>query len=286
MTENHYPHQELTAQLAEITETIQREKVELTPEVKKYFDKNLKKLTDKLAKKEPIFRKDLAFIEKIKRWVGMPAKLRIKLPSIGLMENPRLTKEQKEKLFETLKSRFKKKPTFHVGLEWSNVKKALKADEKAMWSINEMEEAGHEPDVYLWDEAGFDIGTCSKESPESGRNCVYDADAAQYVKEKFPDNPFNGSADEMAETMRIELMNPYQYVNLQYKGRFDTVSESLLKTHYDKRKSKNNAFSESGFVTCGRHRADTDNVSFEDISAELFDNNRGWRGTLRIPWKK
>jgi hypothetical protein len=265
-------------QLADLTETMQRGEITLTPEVKKYFDEQMKKFTEQMSNGKMPNKKELkAFIIKIKRWIKMPKRLREELPSIELMENPRLTKELKERLIAILEARFKpKNSNRHKGLEWTKVKDALEANEKAMWSINKMEEAGHEPDVYNYDDNGFDIGTCSSDVPESGRGCVYDAEASIKLQAESPHEKFNGSAVEMAEEMMIELMSPEQYKNLQTKGVFDFFTWSWLKTP-DKVRKSGRPFAGSyheGEVQVRQHFADSPN------------DKRGWRGTLRVPWKK
>ena len=86
MKENQQTHHELTAQLTEITETMQRERIEFTPEIQSFFEEELAKLNDKLAKGEPVYRKDLDFIEKLKQWIKMPKELREKYSSIEAMQ--------------------------------------------------------------------------------------------------------------------------------------------------------------------------------------------------------
>jgi len=254
MTENHYPQQEITAQLAEITEIMQREKVELSPEMQKYFDETLGGLRDKMAKGEMPTRNELdEFIKIIKEYI------------------------EKESLIKKLNARFTENKHLHEGVEWVKVEESLRQNPEAFWSINEMEKAGHEPDVYNADEDGFDIGTCSIESPESGRNCVYDKEDAEKLRKEIPGLKFNGSAEEMANEMGIVLMPPEHYGNiLQKKGKFDISSWSWLETSDNIRKS--------GGALCGR-RIDDDGYVDRDFADRHYDG-RAWRGSLRVKWTK
>ena len=130
-----------------------------------------------------------------------------------------------------LEARFSANMPLHEGVNWNDVKTSLEASPEALWSLLQMESAGHDPDVYHNDEKDYYFGTCSKESPESGRNCVYDKDAAELLKENHPGEEFNGSAVEMAQSMGIELMLPDHYERLQEKGIFDLETLSWLLTH-------------------------------------------------------
>jgi len=244
---------ELKDQLADLTETMQREDIKLSPEMQKYFDETLGGLTDKMAKGEMPTRKELdEFIRIIKEYI------------------------EKERLIKKLNVRFKGNKYLHEDVEWEKVEESLRENLEAFRSINEMEKAGHEPDVYNADEKGFDIGTCSKEAPESGRNCVYDREAAEGLRKEIPGVKFNGSAEEMANEMGIVLMPPEHYENiLQKKGEFDIKSWSWLRTFPDIRKS--------GGVLYGKRAV---GIHVNQSRAYTHDVNIGWRGSLRIKWKK
>lgn len=186
-----------------------------------------------------------------------------------------LTPEEKEIALQTLAARFQVNEYLHKGIEWSRVKASLEANPEALWSINEMEKAGHEPDVYNSDEKGFDIGTCSKESPASGRNCVYDEEVAEWIKTSRPNEKFNGNAVGMAKAMGIDLMDPTLYKNvLQNKGKFDKRTWSWLKTKL--------VIRSTGFALDGS-RYD-DGVGVLQDSIHYHDENRSWRGSLRVEW--
>ncbi len=226
----------LADQLADLQETMQREKVELTPEVEAYLKENVEKIQGKLMNGEPVYPRDMKFIEEIKVWI------------------------ENEIMIRKLKVRFESEMHLHEEVEWAKVEASLRENPKALWSINEMEKAGHEPDVYFSDDEGFDVGSCSKESPESGRNCDY------------------RSAVEMAEAMKIELMTQGQYQDiLQAKGKFDTKTRSWLKTPADIRKS--------GVALDGVRRRSGVFV----VKSSMFthgDSRRAFRGSLRVLWKK
>lgn len=186
-----------------------------------------------------------------------------------------LTPEQAEITLQTLAARFKANEYLHKGVEWARVKTSLEANQEALWSINEMEKAGHEPDVYNSDEKGFDIGTCSKESPASGRNCVYDEAAEKWRKTNRPSEKFNGSAVAMAEAMGINLMDPNLYKNvLQKKGKFDMQTWSWLLTQLGTRSA--------GYALLGFRYGY--GVFVVRNFASAHNDYGSWRGSLRVEW--
>ncbi len=186
-----------------------------------------------------------------------------------------LSPEAAERTLSTLKTRFDANSHLHESCDWNRVKTALNASPEALWSINQMEAQGHIPDVYDFDDNGFDIGTCSKEAPTSTRNCVYDAEAAALLKENCPQATFNGSAVEMAEAMGISLMSPSQHKEvLQSKGKFDAKTRSWLLTDEATRKSGNALI---GY----RYGQD---VGVLQSYAVRHSADRAWRGSLRVLW--
>ena len=184
-----------------------------------------------------------------------------------------LTAEQAERTLGALQRRFQANIHLHEGIEWTKVKTALEANPEALWSIAQMESAGHSPDIYHDDKNDYYFGTCSIESPESARNCVYDKEAADWLRENHPDVPFQGSAVEMAEAMGIDLMDPDHYKDiLQEKGKFDEKTRSWLLTHSGIR-STGDALDGSrrgGYVYVSRYRA-----------RDLY-HRWAWRGALRV----
>ena len=189
----------------------------------------------------------------------------------------KLSLEEAEKtgLFTALQTRFKANKHLHYCISWSDVKISLERSPEALWSLAQMESAGHTPDIYHVSEYHYHFGTCSKESPESARNCVYDKEAVDWLKENHPDVQFNGSAVEMAEAMGIELMPPEHYENiLQKKGRFDEKTlGSWLLTHSDIRST--------GDALIG-DRSDGGDAYVFRYDALSNIGNGGWRGSLKV----
>lgn len=145
-----------------------------------------------------------------------------------------LTPAQRVELLKALQDRFEKNPQRHAGLGWAKVKALLEARPDKLWSLQEMERTGGEPDV-----TGHDAKTgellfmdCSPQSPEPRANLCYDREALDGRK-KFPPK---GCATELAEAMGLELLTEEQYFALQRLGEFDTKRSSWLKTPDDVRK--------------------------------------------------
>jgi hypothetical protein len=186
------------------------------------------------------------------------------------MANVTLSKKQREELLTTLKARFEKNMDRHQGLEWTKVQAKLEANTQALWSLNEMERTGGEPDVVGHDKkTGEYIFTdCSAESPMGRRNVCYDRAALEARKEHKPKN----SALDMAADIGIELLTENQYRELQKLGNFDTKTSSWVKTPSDIRKL-------GGALFCDR-RYDT--VFVYHNGAESYYAGRGFRGSLRV----
>src|SRR5436853_3351588 len=136
------------------------------------------------------------------------------------MPNRTLSKQQREELFTTLKVRFEKNMNRHKGLEWAQVQAKLEAHPDKLWSLNEMERTGGEPDVVGHDKkiGEYIFFDCSTESPNGRRSLCYDREALQSRKEHKPKD----SAIEMASAIGIELLTEEQYRQLQKLGDFDT----------------------------------------------------------------
>src|SRR3981189_2635025 len=130
-----------------------------------------------------------------------------------------LSPEQRKELLRELKARFENNMNRHKGLEWAKVQAKLEANAEKLWSLNEMERTGGEPDVVGHDKkAGeyifFDFST---ESPKVRRSVCYDREALESRKEHKPED----SAIDMAASMGIELLTEEQYRELQQLGNFD-----------------------------------------------------------------
>ena len=159
---------------------------------------------------------------------------------------------------------------FHKGIEWSEVQEKLETNTEKLWSLNQMEETGGEPDVIGYDkETGeYIFCDCSAESPKGRRSICYDHEALESRKENKPQN----SAMNMADEMGIELLTEEQYRVLQRLGSFDTKTSSWVKTPDNIRKL-------GGAVFCDR-RYDT--VFLYHNGAESYYGSRGFRGILKI----
>ena len=178
--------------------------------------------------------------------------------------------KQREELLKTLKARFEKNMNRHKGLEWVNVLAKLEANTEKMWSINEMEKTGGEPDVVGFDKktGQYIIFDCSAESPEGRRSVCYDRAGLESRKKHKPEN----SAADMAAAMGIELLTEEQYRELQKLGNFDTITSSWLKTPSDIRKLGGALFADFRYG----------NVFVYHNGAQSYYGVRGFRGLLRI----
>lgn len=180
--------------------------------------------------------------------------------------------EQREELLNTLKTRFEKNMNRPKGLEWAKVQAKLDppAGGEKLWSLNEMERTGGEPDVVGHDKktGEYIFYDCSAESPKGRRSVCYDREALESRKEHKPEN----SAVEMADDMGIELLSEEQYRELQQLGNFDTKTSSWVKTPSDIRKL-------GGALFCDR-RYNT--VFVYHNGAESYYAARGFRGSLRV----
>src|SRR4029077_17592433 len=142
--------------------------------------------------------------------------------------------KQREELLNTLKARFEKTMNRHKGLEWAKVQAKLEANPKKLWSLNEMERTGGEPDVVDHDKktGEYIFYDCSPESPQGRRSYCYDREALDLRKEHKPEN----NAIDMAASIGIELLTEEQYRELQKLGNFDSKTSSWVKTRANIRK--------------------------------------------------
>ena len=139
-----------------------------------------------------------------------------------------LAPKQREELLRTLKARFEKNMGRHKGLEWAGIQAKLEANPEKLWSLNEMERSGGEPDVVGHNKKSgeYIFYDCSAESPKGRRSLCYDREALDSRKEHKPEN----NAIEMAASMDIELLAEEEYRELQKLGDFDTKTSSWVMT--------------------------------------------------------
>jgi hypothetical protein len=186
------------------------------------------------------------------------------------MPQKKLSQKQRGDFLNILRSRFEKNMKWHKDIAWTKVQAKLEGNDEKLWSLNEMERTGGEPDV-----VGFDKKTgeyifydASPESPKDRRSLCYDREALDSRKENKPKD----SAMDMAEAMGIELLSEDDYRRLQKLGNFDTKTSSWVKTPPEIRKL-------GGALFCDR-RYDT--VFLYHNGAESYYAARGFRGSLRV----
>ncbi|HEU0201908.1 MAG TPA: DUF4256 domain-containing protein [Burkholderiaceae bacterium] len=178
--------------------------------------------------------------------------------------------KQREELLRTLEARFEKNMNRHKGLEWTEVRAKLEANTEKLWSLNEMERTGGEPDVVGHDKdtGEYIFCDCSAESPEGRRSVCYDREGLESRKEHRPED----NAIDMAAAMGIELLTEEQYRELQKLGSFDTKTSSWVRTPSDIRKL-------GGALFCDRRYG---NVFVYHNGAQSYYGARAFRGSLRV----
>src|SRR4051794_21407532 len=181
-----------------------------------------------------------------------------------------LSPKQREELIRALKTRFEKNLNRHQGFEWAKVQAKLEANAAKLWSLNEMERTGGEPDVVGHDgkTGEYIFYDCSAESPKDRRSLCCDREALDSRKENKPKD----SATNMAAAMGIELLTEEQYRELQKLGEFDTKTSSWVKTPSEIREL-------GGALFCDR-RYDT--VFVYHNGADSYYAARGFRGWVRV----
>jgi hypothetical protein len=180
-----------------------------------------------------------------------------------------LSQKQRKELLGALKARFEKNMNRHQGLEWPRVQVKLEAHAEKLWSLNEMERTGGEPDVIGHDKktGEYTFCDCSAESPKGRRNLCYDREALESRRENKP----RDNAAGMANAMGIELLTEEEYRKLQKIENFDMKTSSWIRTPHAIRKL-------GGALFCDRR--------FEAVftyhnGAESYYANRGFRGFVR-----
>ena len=181
-----------------------------------------------------------------------------------------LSPKQREELLKALKARFEKNLNRHKGLEWAKVQAKLEANTEKLWSLNEMETTGGEPDVVGHDKktGEYIFCDCSAESPKGRRNVCYDREGQEARKAFKPED----NAFDMAAAMGIELLTEEQYRALQQLGNFDTKTSSWVQTPTNIREL-------GGALFCDRRY---DHVFVYHNGAESYYAARAFRGSLRV----
>lgn len=184
------------------------------------------------------------------------------------MGTKNLSSEQQQELIKTLQNRFEKNTQRHKGLDWAKIQAKLETQPEKLWSLNEMERTGGEPDIVGHENGEYLFFDCSPESPKERRSICYDQKALDSRKEHKPKD----SATNMASDMGIELLTEEQYRKLQQLGNFDLKTSSWIQTPDIIRKL-------GGALFCDR-RYDT--VFLYHNGAESYYAARGFRGFLKV----
>ncbi|TDL31080.1 DUF4256 domain-containing protein [Jeotgalibacillus sp. S-D1] len=181
-----------------------------------------------------------------------------------------LSTEQSEELLKVLKNRFEKNMNRHEGLEWTDIQVKLEQNADKLWSLNEMEKTGGEPDVigYEEDKEIYLFCDCSAESPKYRRSFCYDHAALESRKKNKPEN----NAVDVASSMGVEILTEQQYRALQKLGEFDLKTSSWVQTPPEIRKL-------GGALFCDRRFG---HVFLYHNGAESYYAARGFRGLLEV----
>lgn len=181
-----------------------------------------------------------------------------------------LPPEEREELLNALRARFEQNMDRHKGLQWPKVKAKLEANAEKLWSLNEMERTGGEPDVVGHDKKTDEtiFFDCSAESPKGRTSVCYDREGLDSRKEHRPEN----NAMDMASDMGIELLTEEEYRELQQLGDFDTKTSSWVKTPADIRELGGALFGDRRFG----------HVFVYHNGAQSYYGARAFRGSLRV----
>jgi hypothetical protein len=181
-----------------------------------------------------------------------------------------LSPKQREELIAALKTRFEKNLSRHKSLEWPKVRATLEVNPEKLWSLNEMERTGGEPDVVGHDRktGEYIFFDCSAESPKGRASVCYDREGLESRKEHRPAN----TAMDMAMAMGIELLTEEEYLALQKLGNFDTKTSSWVKTPDAIRKL-------GGALYCDRRYG---RVFVGHNGAQSYYAARGFRASLKV----
>lgn len=177
---------------------------------------------------------------------------------------------QQEELIAILKDRFEKNKDRHTGLDWNRIQEKLERSPEKLWSLNEMEKTGGEPDAIKYDEKTdeYIFYDCAPESPIDRRSFCYDREALDKRKSNKPVN----SVMDVANEMGIEVLTEAQYRELQQLGKFDLKTSSWIKTPESIRKL-------GGALFCDRRY---DCVFLYHNGADSYYAARGFRGSLKV----
>lgn len=182
----------------------------------------------------------------------------------------KLSKQEKDELLKILKKRFEENMNRHKGLKWEDVEKKLESSPKKLWSLDEMERTGGEPDVVEYNKKNkkYLFFDCSVETPKGRRSICFDREALEARKKHKPKT----SAMDMANEMGVELLTEEQYRKLQELGEFDLKTSSWVQTPSDVREK-------GGALFCDRRYG---KVFVYHNGADSYFGARGFRASLEV----
>jgi hypothetical protein len=184
-----------------------------------------------------------------------------------------LEPEEQEALLGTLKSRFETHRKLHDEVQWADVEKALRAHPDKLWSLQQLERTGGEPDVIGEEENEFIFGDCSAESPPGRRNVVFDREGEDYEHDIYPTEEDTGNAADLVAEFGVDFMDTLQYRRLQSSIKLDECTWSWLKTPP--------IFRNEGFGLYGFR--DKDGAGISRCVAYSRYESRAFRCSLRVP---
>jgi hypothetical protein len=188
----------------------------------------------------------------------------------GAKKKGPLSSKQRDELLRSLKGRFEKNMNRHTDLEWVKVQARLERNSEKLWSLNEMERTGGEPDVVEHDKktGEYIFYDCSAETPRGRTSVCYDREGLESRKEHRAAN----SAIDMAAAMGAEMLTEEQYLELQKCGDFDNKTSSWVKTPADMRQR-------GGALYCDRRYG---RVFVGHNGAQSYYSARAFRCSLRV----
>lgn len=188
----------------------------------------------------------------------------------SMMTKKQLTSKQIDMLLELLKNRFEKNIHRHKEIDWANVRAKLIKSPDKLWTLQEMENTGGEPDVVAYNKQKDEylFVDCSAETPKGRKSLCYDREALESRK----DHPPKNSAIDLVQEIGAELLTEEQYHQLQQLGEFDLKTSSWLATPEEIRKLGGALFADRRY---GR-------VFIYHNGAQSYYAARGFRCCLRV----
>jgi hypothetical protein len=181
--------------------------------------------------------------------------------------------EEQEILISALRVRFLLNEKNHPTILWGDIEKSLRAQPEFMWSLQQLESTGGEPDVIREEENAFIFGDVSEESPYGRRNVVFDAEAEEWLKKNSPDEICHSNAADTVAEWGVDFMSDEEYRDIQQTRQMDVLTYSWLKTPLDTRE-ENKALSGD---------FNDERVRILECDPCDHDANVGFRCSLTVP---